>query len=151
MEKIITLQGFDVAGIQIRTTNKLAIDSNSIGKLWDLFFETYLNKITNRIDDNIIALYHNYETDRNGFYTLLIGYRVKPILNKLPQTDNLVHTSVPDQQYVVFESQCEKNKVLKTWQKIWQCEDEKTINRKYGYDYEIYFSKDSTMEIHISI
>ena len=73
-------QGFDVIGITLRTTNKAAIDHGTIQKLWEQFFtESISSQIPNKVDHAIVALYYDFENDKNGAYNVLLGARVSSI------------------------------------------------------------------------
>lgn len=147
---------FNIIGINIRTTNQAAFEQSSIQKLWkDFFTNDILSKIPNKIDDAIIALYYNYESDKDGAYSLLIGARVSSI-TKIPK--GLTAQHVPAQKTNIFIAQqgSLSNIVLDLWKKIWTQEDDKSLERSYFFDYELYDErcqnpKKATMAIHIGI
>ena len=70
---------FSVIGIGVRTNNaKEASGAGSIPKLWDKFFKDgVLDRIPNKDGFDILVVYSNYRSDRNGDYDYLIGARVK--------------------------------------------------------------------------
>lgn len=156
MHEAISEIAFNVVGISIRTTNKEAIEEKSIQKLWQRFFEEkVLSKINSKADNAIIALYYNYENDKNGAYDLLLGARVFDIA-QIPE--GLIAQEVPAAQRIVFKSDigAQGNRVLKLWQKIWNMEHEGLLNRSYIFDYELYdeSNKDpniAQMEIHLGV
>jgi len=147
---------FNIIGISIRTTNQAAFEQDTIQKLWkDFFTNDILSKIPNKIDDAIIALYYDYESDKDGAYTLLLGSRVSS-LDKIPA--NLTAQHVPAQKTQIFTSNTGalSTIVLNLWKNIWSQEDEKTLDRSYNFDYEIYDErcynpKKATMDIYIGI
>lgn len=149
-------KAFDVVGITIRTTNKEAIENSTIQKLWQKFFnEQILSKIPNKIDNFIIALYHNYENDKNGAYNLLLGARVSSI-DKIPE--GMVARHVPASKRAIFISEPiqKETAVFNLWKKIWDEEDQGRLNRAYGFDYELYDLPNNKllndrMEIHIDV
>lgn len=130
---------FLVAGIAIRTSNKENMSGpGPIAHLWQRFLgENCMAQIPHKIDNALFVLYYDYENDRNGAYSFLIGARVSSG-EQLPA--GFVSVLVPAQQYAVFLSlPGDITQVsFATWQEIWRAEDEKTINRRYAVDYEIY-------------
>lgn len=146
----------NIIGITIRTTNQAAFEQDTIQKLWkDFFTNDILSKIPNKIDDAIIALYYNYESDKNGAYDLLLGARVST-LDKVPK--GLTAQHVPAQKTNIFTTKQGplSTIVLDLWKNIWAQEDEKTLDRSYQFDYEIYDERchnpqKATMSIHIGI
>lgn len=87
---------FKVIGIAMRTTNVAAIEQGTIQNLWNTFFaEQVSTRIPNKVDDAIVALYYDYETARNGEYTLLIGARVSS-LDDIPA--GMVGLEVPEEK-----------------------------------------------------
>ena len=138
--KIIEEPGFTVAGISIRTSNTEEMSGRGlIPQHWDHFMkEGLLNKIPNKADSNILAVYSDYETDANGAYTFMIGARVRSA-NDLPQ--GMVAQKVPAGRYAVFTS--EKGfvgmVVPQTWSHIWAVpKSAPEGNRAYRADFEVY-------------
>jgi predicted transcriptional regulator YdeE len=148
--------GFKVIGITIRTTNIDAINHGSIQKLWQRFFmESIPSRIPNKIDNAIIALYYDFENDKNGHYNLLLGSRVSSI-DEIPE--GMVAQRVPEQKRIVFISGlgATSHIGIDLWQKIWVLEDQNKITRSYIADYELYDERSQNpekaqMTIHIGI
>src|SRR5215467_851739 len=143
-EKEITIQStniasFTVIGIEARTTNaKEATPDGIIGKQWQkLFGEGVLDRIPERIDRNVYAVYSDYTSDHNGEYSFLIAAKVKD--GTTPPIGR-VAKQVGAGRYAVFTS--EKGPFAKVvpavWQKIFRLEDAGTLNRLYLTDFEIY-------------
>ncbi len=147
-------KGFDVIGITIRTTNKAAIANGTIGKLWQQFFaESILSQIQNKIDNAVVAVYYDFENDKNGEYNVLIGARVSSVDN-IPA--GMVAQHVPIQKRTIFISEPGpiSQIVFDLWKKIWILEDQNKINRAYTIDYELYDERsqdpqNAQIEIHI--
>src|SRR5947209_3637766 len=80
MPKKIHQDVFSVVDIQVRTTNaKEAAGAGEIPKLWQKFFQDGIQqKISDRVDGTIYAIYTDYTSDRNGEYSFVIGVRVPP-------------------------------------------------------------------------
>ncbi len=89
---------FDVIGLSVRTSNAQEFSGQGqISVLWEKYFsEQIALKIPNKLEDYLYGVYHDYESDANGAYTLTIGLKVKPA-TKAPEGLTLVH--VPAQSY----------------------------------------------------
>jgi predicted transcriptional regulator YdeE len=70
---------FTIIGISARTNNAQEAAGNGvIAKQWDRFYkEGILDKIPNKADQAIYAVYTDYASDRNGDYTYIIGAKVR--------------------------------------------------------------------------
>lgn len=153
---VVLENSFNVIGIVIRTTNKAAIVDGTIQKLWQQFFiESILSKIPNKVDNAIVALYYDFENDKNGQYNILIGAKVSSI-NEVPV--GMVAQNVPAQKITVFLSETgpRGSVVLDLWKKIWSLEDQGKLEKTYIADYELYDERSQDpqnvqMEIHIGI
>ncbi len=75
----VEIPGFTVVGIEARTTNaREATPEGVIGKQWQKFLgEGTLERIPDRADPNVYAVYSDYVSDHNGEYSFLIGAKVK--------------------------------------------------------------------------
>lgn len=153
---LVNEQSFNVIGITIRTTNKAAIDELTIQKLWQQFFtESIANKIPNKVDPAIIALYYDFENYKNGQYNILLGARVSSVDN-VPA--GMVAQHVPAQKTAVFLSETGPvgQVCFELWKKIWIEEDQNKLDRAYIADYELYDERsqdpqNAQITIHIGI
>jgi predicted transcriptional regulator YdeE len=140
--RIVTQQPFQVIGIAASTSNaKEAGPDAIIGKQWHRFMsDDLINKIPNRVDQTIYAVYTDYTSDANGQYTLILGAKVRPIPNpKIP--DGMVIKSVPAGRYAVFST--ERGPVIQvvvdTWKQIWAYyQSPQNGQRAYQADFEVY-------------
>jgi predicted transcriptional regulator YdeE len=143
-EKESTIQStnitsFTVIGIAARTSNaKEATSEGIIGKQWQRFFgEGVPDRIPDRLDRNIYAVYSDYASDHNGEYSFLIAAKVKD--GTVPPT-GMVAKRVLAGRYAVFTS--EKGPFVQVvpsvWKKIYRLEDAGTLKRAYHTDFEIY-------------
>ena len=130
---------FKVCGISVRTTNKAEMGSNAkLGQLWNRFFaENILQKIPQRVGDELYAVYCNYESDFNGEYDCLVG--VKTELSE--PIDGLTSIEVPAGNYLKLKT--ERGPVFQVvgglWQKIWSMSPSEIGGiRSYIADYEVY-------------
>jgi predicted transcriptional regulator YdeE len=140
--RIVNQQPFQVIGIAASTSNaKEAGPDAIIGKQWHRFMsEDLINKIPNRVDQTIYAVYTDYTSDANGQYTLILGAKVRPIPNPtIP--DGMVIKSVPAGRYAVFTT--ERGPVIKVvvdaWKRIWAYyQSPQNGQRAYYADFEVY-------------
>jgi hypothetical protein len=66
-----------VIGIPIRTSNENGRFQKEAPSLWDKFYsENLIEKIPNKVDQNLLAVYTNYEGDYTKPFTYLIGCEV---------------------------------------------------------------------------
>lgn len=149
-------KGFSVIGIVTRTTNETAIGDGTIKNLWQEFFnESILSKIPNKVDNAIVAVYYDFESDKSGEYTLLIGAKVSSI-EEIPA--GMTAHYIPEQKRIIFLSEPGpiNNIVFDLWMKIWTLEDQNKLDRQYNTDYELYDDKcqdpqKSQITIHIGV
>lgn len=126
-----------VVGIQCRTSNASHAGPNDIPRHWEKFYtEDTPNQIPNKMSNEVIALYCDYEGDYTQPYSLVIGCPVSS-LDQIPQ--GMVAKIIPAGSYAVFRAIGEHPKsLIETWGKIWQQVD---LERTYTGDYEIYGDK----------
>lgn len=130
----ITLNNITLVGISIRTNNEKAQSQGDIAKLWEEFFaKEILNKIQNKVSNDIYCVYTNYENDHTGNYTTFLGCEVSSIsqgsLNELESLE------IPADDYLKFISEGQlPNAVLETWKHIWASE----YPRTYKADFDLY-------------
>ena len=127
-----------IIGISVETTNQNGKAIEDLGKLWGRFYaENVIEKIPNKINEEVYAVYTDYENDYRGKYTTIIGMAVSS-LDKIP--DGLVGRAFEAQNFKKFIAKGDMpNAVGKTWKEIWDKDAE--LNRSYIYDYEVYGSK----------
>lgn len=142
-------QSFKIVGISIRTNNRKA--ANDLGKLWSKFIgENTTKKIPNKISEDIYSIYTDYESDHNGDYTNIIGYRVNSLEN-IPE--GMTSKEIQATDYQVFSAKGKfPEAAQQTWGKIWNS----TLDRSYQSDFEVYGEKsqnmnDAEVEIFISV
>jgi predicted transcriptional regulator YdeE len=131
---------FLVVGLAGRTNNKReATGVGIIGAQWNqLFADHVLDRIPNRADFGIVAVYTDYAGDHTGEYTFLLGTRVRD-LSQVP--DGLMAKRIPAGRYAALTT--DKGPVaqvvIAAWQKIWSLPpDELGGERAYQADFEIY-------------
>ncbi|MBA2621217.1 MAG: AraC family transcriptional regulator [Acidobacteria bacterium] len=149
--EIVELEEVCVIGISVRTTNQEGKSQRDIGELFGAFTGgNLIERIPNKINNDIYCIYTEYESDFNAPYTTVIGCKVTT-LNDVPT--GLIGLTIPATKYQVFKStgrlpEC----VGETWFEIWQSD----INRQYVADFDVYGEKaqnpnDAEVETFVSI
>ncbi len=136
--------GFKIIGISTRTTNKDNQAQQDLGNLWGQFFvENLLDKIPNKVSNEIVAIYTDYKSDFTEDYTTIIGIAVST-LDEIP--NGLIGREFQAENFQKFIAKGEMpNAVVNTWIDIWQ--KDKELNRKYSYDFEVYGTKSQNGKI----
>ena len=129
---------FKIIGVSVRTTNRNNQSQQDLGKLWAKFYsENIFEKIPNKMSDEIYSIYTDYKSDYTDDYTTIIGVPVVS-LDEIPE--GLIGREFPVEHFQKFVAKGEMpGAVLKIWSEIWQ--NNKNLNRKYTYDFEIYGTK----------
>jgi predicted transcriptional regulator YdeE len=139
--KTVRQDEFSIVGIEARTSGERETSEDGlIPGLWQRFYQEHiLDKIPNKADQNVYALYTDYARDRMGGYTVVIGVRVK---DKTAPPSGMVLKAVPAGQYAVLTSEKgPASSVIPTaWQRIWALEDKDLLGGKRAYkaDFELY-------------
>ncbi|MEM8847035.1 MAG: GyrI-like domain-containing protein [Bacteroidota bacterium] len=126
-----------IVGISIRTSNAPGKGERDIPQLWKKFVaENVTNRIPNKMDDTVYALYTDYEGDYTQPYTLVIGCNVFS-LDNIPE--DMTVKMVPASNYTQFTAKGDltKDAVINTWMEIWNT----NLERTYTTDIEIYGEK----------
>lgn len=120
-------------GMELRTDNDKCSLEMPAHK--DKFFkENTLAKIPNKISEDILAVYTDYEGDQTKPYSWILGCEVSN-LNNVP--GGLVGKIIAPAQYAVFTTQGTfPNGLIAVWQEIWKS----NLKRSYSTDFEIYRS-----------
>lgn len=132
--KTTRMNAFNIIGIKIRTTNKDMQAAKDIPALWEQFMSKNVReKIPNKQNNDVYAIYTNYESDYTGAYDMIIGCKVAS-LNDIP-TD-MIGIVIPESAYQEFiaKGKLKDNIVYNKWMEIWQT----SLDREYKADFEIY-------------
>lgn len=136
-------------GLELRTNN--AECSTTMPAHKDRFFkENTLAKIPNKLNDNFVALYTDYEGDYTKPYSWILGCEVSS-LDQIPP--GLVGKVIPESKYAVFTTQgAFPQGLISAWQTIWKS----NLTRSYTSDFELYRSefhpqKNPEVKIYIAI
>lgn len=132
------VDSFWMIGLQARTNNTHeATADGEIPKLWKrLYQEGILGRIPNRSDSRVVAVYSDYESDKDGAYTFTLGAKVSSI-DKLP--DGFSAKKVVSGDYGMFtaENGPVPQLVVGLWKQIWSLESG-PLHRAYQTDFETY-------------
>ncbi|WP_442265628.1 GyrI-like domain-containing protein [Tenacibaculum sp. ZS6-P6] len=146
------IDSFNIIGIKTRTTNADMQAAKDIPALWQKFMDDNIaNKVENKLNNKVYAVYTNYESDYTGAYDIIIGCEVD-VLGEIPE--NMIGIQIPNCNYEAFsvKGKLKDNIVYNKWIEIWNS----TIDRKYKADFEIYpehtnETDDTEVKIYISI
>lgn len=109
-----------------------------IGMVWEK-----AHNILEERKDIEYGVYHNYNSDYKGDYTLSIATSAFP-------TDDIIKVD-SYAKYRVFNVDTAKVEgISNTWKYIWELEEKEEILRAYTIDFEKYYP-DGTVEIHIAL
>jgi predicted transcriptional regulator YdeE len=139
--KVVELPGFSVIGIQVRTNNaKETAAGGLIPGQWQKFFkEGIADKIPNRIDPTIYAVYTNYASDHSGDYDFIIGMKVSGVSDIPP---GMVVATIPKGKYAIVPSGTGpvSQVVPQAWLRVYSLDDGKKLGgtRAYKADFELY-------------
>lgn len=150
--KIVKKPAILVIGIDCQTSNAPEAGPQDIPKLWGKFYaEDVMSRIPNKISNEVIALYCDYEGDYTQPYSLVIGCAVRS-LDEVPA--GMVAKTIPASSYAVFRAVGEyPASLIETWGNIWKQTD---LKRTYTGDFELYGDKflsgsPKEMEVYIAI
>jgi predicted transcriptional regulator YdeE len=137
--KIVELDGFTLIGIGARTNNTES-GRAAISEQWGKFFkEGIFDRIPNKLDSSIYALYTDYESDRDGEFSLVIGGKANAAAVAPP---GIAKKSILKQKYATLtSSQGPVAKVVpEAWKQVWNLEDRSGLGgpRSYRADFELY-------------
>ncbi|MBC7384305.1 MAG: effector binding domain-containing protein [Bacteroidia bacterium] len=142
---------FKLIGLKLdkKTTNEGGLSNIDCGNLWQKFeIENFIERIPNKLSDEIYAVYFNYEGDYTKPFSYFIGCKVKADTNTPNDMKTLI---IPEDNYSKLIAKGKMpDCVANSWKEIWSSK----INRAYKYDFEIYNerSKDwSNAEVEIFV
>lgn len=144
---------FKLIGLKLnkRTTNENGQSAKDCGELWQSFeMNAIANQIPNRLSDGIYAVYFDYKSDENGTFSYFIGAKVAPDAQAPEGLDELL---VPKQTYKKLTAKGKMpDCIAEAWQNIWKSD----LNRKFGFDFELYDERsrdweNAEVDIYLSI
>lgn len=133
----VKIEPFNIIGISIRTTNENGQASKEIAELWGKFMsESILEKIPNKVDNEIYSLYTDYESDHTKPYTAILGCKVEN-LDNIPS--GMIGKSFSGGTYTKTTAKGDlmQGLVVNQWSKIFEME----LDRTYDADFETFGEK----------
>ncbi|WP_078555670.1 GyrI-like domain-containing protein [Bacillus alkalicellulosilyticus] len=123
----------------VRTNN--FNDNLVMQKITGLWEDAY-KRITTP-DSIIYGVYHNYESNYQGDYTLSIA---------IEDSKDEPSIEIPDSaKYKIFNVDTKDEQgIINTWKEIWNLEQSGTLKRAYSFDFEKYYPT-GKIEIYIAI
>jgi len=131
----IEMEEINLIGIALKAKTSNINEQAMIdcGNLWQRFIkENIASQIPNKLDEDILAVYHNYEGDYTKPYAYFIGCKVKKgtiIPIKLDSLNIPAHTY----QKITAKGQM-PDCVANAWREIWNT----NTPRAYHADFEVY-------------
>ena len=156
--RAVQQEGFTVVGITVRTGNREQMTAaRPIGTLWErLFKEGVLAAIPDKADGNIVAVYSQYASDKDGEYTYLLGARVKKV-ESVPA--GMTVEKVPAGRYALFTSERGpvQKVVVEMWRRVWETpKNALGGDRTYQTDFEVYDQRaqnpaDAVVDLYVAV
>jgi len=150
---MIKIDGFNIIGISVRTSNRNNQSAQDLAKLWGEFYEKGLfDKIPNKVSNDIYSIYTDYKSDFTDEYTTVIGMQVTS-LEDIPA--GLIGQQFSSDNFIRFVAKGSMPKaIVDVWTDVWN--RDKELNRKYSYDFEVYGDKsqngeDSEVDVYIAV
>jgi len=148
------VDSFKVVGIEARTSNAQEMTADGvIGRMWArVRAENLLNRIPNRVDSRVVAVYADYESDKDGPYTYLLGAKVSSTKDVPP---GMVARTVPSGTYAMFTAQGDPapQMTVNLWKRIWSLEKPGPLHRAYKTDFEVHYEglSENPADAHVDI
>lgn len=134
-----------------KTTNENDQSMKDGGELWTRFEkEEIASKIPNKLSDEIIAVYFDYEGDHTQPFSYFIGCKVEEGTHVPDDMDSL---TIPAGKYQKITAKGEMpDCMIQTWRTIWKSD----IPRTYNVDFEVYDERsedwsDAEVDIYLSV
>ncbi|WP_202929004.1 GyrI-like domain-containing protein [Chitinophaga agri] len=128
------IPSFNIIGIDVVTTNENGQSAQDIPALWHCFFsEGIADRIPNKTDQTIYAVYTDYEKDHTKPYTTIVGCKVST-LDEIPA--GMAGKVIPAGKYhqQVATGNISQGSVYNEWVKIWNS----GLERTFTADFEAY-------------
>lgn len=146
------IHNFSIIGISVRTTNENGQSGQDIPALWNKFIsEGIADKIANKLNNDIICVYTDYEKDHTKPYTTILGCPVEN-LDSIPE--GLTGKIIESDNYEKFapKGNLADGIVYNEWLKIW----DSGLNRIFTNDFEVYGvkaqdSENAEVDIYIAV
>ncbi|MDZ4713259.1 MAG: GyrI-like domain-containing protein [bacterium] len=129
--QVVSLEEIKVIGIEMRTSN--ADGQEDFPLLMNRFYsENIMDKIPNKVSEEVLWLYTEYESDYTKPFTLVICCKVKDF-SDIPE--GMVSKTIPASKFAVFSVTGKMpDELIKTWHYIWSSD----LQRTYTGDFDLY-------------
>ncbi len=139
---------FHIVGVELRMENTEGRAAREIPPFWEKFYSEHLKRITGRMDQDVLGLYLDYESDHNGPYSLIAGCRV-PADYEAPA--GMTKRTIAAARYAVFPTSGDFPAALQSvWSYVWDSD----LRRTYKTDFELYgerFGAKGEVEVCVAI
>ncbi len=146
------VDSFTVVGIQTRTSNAREGTSDAlIPGMWARFMnENLLSQIPKRVDSRIVALYTDYESDKDGPYTYVLGAKVSSAKD-VPS--GMTWRTVESGTFAMFTAQGgpPPQMVVNLWKRIWSLEKPGSLHRSYKTDFEVHYGPSDPAQARVDV
>lgn len=133
----VEIEPFYLVGISVQTTNENNQAATDIAELWQRFLnEQIAESIPDKISQEILSLYTDYEGDYMKPYLAIIGCKVSS-LDNVPK--GLVGRQFEGGTYVNMSARGDlmKGLIVNQWTEIWKMD----LKRSYTADFELFGEK----------
>lgn len=153
MNSLNKLNTIHLVGIALKhkTTNKKGQSIKDCGELWTQFEkEEIASKIPNKLSDEVLAVYHDYEGDHTQPFSYFIGCKVEEG-TEIPESLNGI--TIPSGNYKKITAKGKMPDCIgDAWREIWKSD----IPRAYKADFEVYDERsqdwsDAEVDIYLSV
>lgn len=152
-EKSVQLKQINLIGLAlpVKTTNENGQSMKDCGELWMLFEkEEIASKIPNKLTEEVIAVYHDFEGDHTQPFSYFIGCKVK---EGTETPEDLKNLTIPAGKYQKVMAKGEMpGCIASKWKEIWESD----IPRAFKADFEVYDERtqdwsDAEVDIYLSV
>jgi len=145
--KKVTIEAKTIKGLQVQTNNadEMNPKTQKIVPLWARFFSEVLPTLGK--DATVYGVYHNYESDDNGAFSVTVGADI------LEGTDEMKELTLEEGRYLMFPVKGElPQAIIDTWKQVWAYFEDPSIDerRLYETDFEKYISMNEA-QIYIGV
>ena len=134
-----------IRGLQTRTQNadEMNPQTQKIAPLWEKFYTQILPTL--KEGTTFYGVYHNYESDVNGMFDVLVGSE--------QEAEGLTSVTIQEGRYLKFPVKGEMPQaIIDAWGQVWAYFEDPSIDERRAYetDFEHYLSADEA-EIYIGV
>ena len=150
---LVELEEVKLVGLALKakTTNMNGQSSIDCGNLWQEFEKgKYAEIIPNKLTDEILAVYHQYEGDHSKPFSYFVGCKVKAGTEVPPGLETL---TIAKGTYQKINAKGKMpDCVINAWKDVWVSE----IPRSFKMDFEVYNEKskdwsNAEVELYLSV